>query len=185
MNLLLVAAAEVQRFCQAQSWPFCFIGGLAIQRWGEARVTRDVDLTLLTGFGHEDQFVLPLLSAFHSRLPDAQNFARQNRVLLLTASNGVSLDISLGALPFEQSCVNRATPFAYGPDYSLRTCSAEDLIILKLFAHRPLDVYDAETIFVRQQGRLDFPYIESHLFPLAELKPESPIAATYARLRGL
>lgn len=30
---VLEAAGEVQRFCQRQGWRFCFIGGVALQRW--------------------------------------------------------------------------------------------------------------------------------------------------------
>jgi hypothetical protein len=43
VNGLFAAAGEVQRLCEDERWRFCFIGGLAVQRWGEARVTRDVD----------------------------------------------------------------------------------------------------------------------------------------------
>ncbi len=39
MNRLFAAAEQVQRLCQAETWSFCFIGGLAVQHWGEARVT--------------------------------------------------------------------------------------------------------------------------------------------------
>jgi hypothetical protein len=45
------AAAELQTVCLEQGWRFCFIGGLALQRWGEPRETVDVGLTVLTGFG--------------------------------------------------------------------------------------------------------------------------------------
>ena len=31
---VLAAAGEVQGFCQRQAWRFCFIGGVALQRWG-------------------------------------------------------------------------------------------------------------------------------------------------------
>ncbi|MDB6036927.1 MAG: hypothetical protein JWM99_768 [Verrucomicrobiales bacterium] len=48
---VLRAAVEVQAFCEEQQWRFCFIGGISVQRWGSPRVTQDVDLTLLTGFG--------------------------------------------------------------------------------------------------------------------------------------
>ena len=37
-------------FCQEQGWRFCIIGGLALQRWGEPRLTRDVDIEVFTGF---------------------------------------------------------------------------------------------------------------------------------------
>jgi hypothetical protein len=42
------AAAELQKVCAAEGWRFCFIGGLAVIRWGEPRETVDADLTLLT-----------------------------------------------------------------------------------------------------------------------------------------
>jgi hypothetical protein len=54
---VLAAAEEVQQVCQQQDWQFCFIGGVAVQRWGEPRLTQDVDLTLLAGFGSEEAYV--------------------------------------------------------------------------------------------------------------------------------
>lgn len=53
------AACAVQDLCRAEGWRFCFIGGLALQRWGEPRETIDVDLTLLAGFGDEEVNVHP------------------------------------------------------------------------------------------------------------------------------
>jgi hypothetical protein len=53
---VLAAAGEVQRFCLQQRWQFCFIGGVVVQRWGEPRLTQDVDLTLLAGLGNEERF---------------------------------------------------------------------------------------------------------------------------------
>ena len=40
-----------------RGWRFCFIGGLAVQKWSEPRVTDDVDLTLFTGLGTEAPFI--------------------------------------------------------------------------------------------------------------------------------
>ena len=51
MNPIFAAAREIQDFCRGRGWRSCVIGGLAVQRWGEPRLTRDVDVTLLTGFG--------------------------------------------------------------------------------------------------------------------------------------
>ena len=50
-------AAELQDVCQHERWQFCFIGGVAVQRWGEPRVTQDVDMTILTGFGNEQSYI--------------------------------------------------------------------------------------------------------------------------------
>ena len=54
MNLLFEAALELQTYFQKQNWKFCIIGGLALVRWGEVRMTQDVDVSLLTNFESED-----------------------------------------------------------------------------------------------------------------------------------
>ena len=173
MNPLFQAGLDFQQFIQEKEWPFCFIGGLAVIRWGEVRMTQDVDLSLLAGFGDEEIYVDALLSQFRSRISSAKDFALTNRVLLLLASNGVAVDISLAGLPFEQEMIERATSFSYSPDCSLVTCSAEDLIILKAFADRTKDWTDIEGILIRQDPSLDFNYIIERLTPLCELK-ETP-----------
>lgn len=80
---VIKAAAELQAVCQSHGWQFCFIGGLAVQRWGEPRETVDVDITLLTGFGGEEPFIRTLLQHFEGRIPDVAAFAQARRVLLL------------------------------------------------------------------------------------------------------
>jgi hypothetical protein len=64
INELAATAAELQRFIEQNGWEFCFIGGLAVQAWSEPRFTRDVDLTLLTGFGTEERYIDALLSRY-------------------------------------------------------------------------------------------------------------------------
>jgi hypothetical protein len=61
---VLAAAGDVQRFCLERRWQFCFIGGVAVQRWGEPRLTQDVDLTVLTGLGNEERFADAMIGAF-------------------------------------------------------------------------------------------------------------------------
>lgn len=182
MNGLYGAAIELQAFCDARGWTSCFIGGLAVLRWGEPRVTRDVDLALLTGFGGEFPFVDALLAEFPARISDAREFAIRNRVLLLNSSTGVPMDVLLAALPYEEELARRSTTFSFGPEVNIRTCSAEDLIVLKLYASRPLDVQDAEGVAMRQRS-LDWDYVESQLKPLAEAKEDPAILKTLARLR--
>jgi len=184
MTPLFAAARELLEFVESQGWRFCIIGGLALLRWGEPRFTRDVDLTLLTGFGSEDEFILPLIHRFKPRIPDAPDFARRNRVLLLEAGNRIPIDIALGALPFEQSMVERSSEFEFEPGCLLRICSAEDLIVQKLFAYRARDIADVEGVALRMAGQLDWSYIETHLAPLAELKGDPAITAALARLRN-
>ena len=172
INRILEAAAELQAFCERQRYRFCFIGGLAVQRWGEPRVTNDADLTLITGFGPEEKFVDALLHNFRGRRPDAAEFALRRRVLLLMAENNVPLDISLGGIPFEERCVARASDWKVSDEITLTTCSAEDLLVHKVFAGRGLDWLDIERILQRQNRKLDFKLIFEELRPLLELKEE-------------
>lgn len=101
MTPLLVAAAEAQQFLHGRGERFCFIGGLAVQRWGEPRFTRDVDLTLLCELGLESRAVDLVLSGFRPRVPDARQFALRHRVILIETGSGFPIDVALGALPFE------------------------------------------------------------------------------------
>jgi Nucleotidyl transferase AbiEii toxin, Type IV TA system len=184
MSALIDAARDLQMVLETRGWGFCFIGGLAVLRWGEPRFTRDVDVTLLCPFGSEDEVSAPLLdSEYAGRISDAREFARRNRVLLLQSPDGVPIDIALGALPFEEGLVARSSLFEFEAGSALRTCSAEDLIVLKLFAYRPRDVLDAETIVNRQRGALDWQYIATNLQPLAEVKDQPEIMATFENLR--
>ena len=170
VNPLFQAALEFQEYCEKKNWKFCFFGGLAVLRWGEIRMTQDIDLCLLCGFGSEEAFITTLLKDFKSRISGAHEFAIQNRVLLLFASNGVSIDVSLSGLPFEKKMIKRATYFEFFPNYSLLTCSAEDLVVLKTFADRPKDWMDIDGIIIRQINVLDQSYIIDQLAPLCRAK---------------
>jgi len=86
------------------------------------------------------------------------------------------LDVSLGAMPFEERLIARASRFRFAPDVELLTCTAEDLIVLKSFANREKDWLDVEGVILRQSGRLDIPLIWRELDPLVELKEEPEIA---------
>lgn len=182
MNALLATAAEIQHFLQRAGERYCFIGGIALQRWGEPRLTRDVDLTLLCPYGAEAQAVERLLAGFAPRMPDASTFALQHRVLLLRGKSGVPIDVALGGIPFEERCVDRASDFDFG-EVRLLTCSAEDLVVLKAFAGRERDWADIESVVIRQSRRLDWPLVFEELAPLAELRGGDETAARLRRLR--
>ncbi|HET9712628.1 MAG TPA: hypothetical protein VFP64_12120 [Pyrinomonadaceae bacterium] len=77
MNEVIQAAAEMQAVCQSNDWQFCFIGGLALQRWSEPRETVDADLSLFAGFGAEQQFCDVLLKHFAARISDAERMKIQ------------------------------------------------------------------------------------------------------------
>jgi hypothetical protein len=182
VNPIFAAALEVQAFCEGRGFRFCFIGGLALQRWGEPRLTQDVDVTVISGFGREPEYTDQFLSIFAPRIPDAREFALRHRVLLLLARNAIPLDVALGAMPFEERAVNRASPFPVAEGISLLTCSAEDLIVFKTFAGRAQDWIDVEGITLRQHRRLDEGRIWEELIPLLKLKEDEQSEPRLRRL---
>jgi len=172
VNQLFAAAAEVQQYCQQRNWKFCFIGGLATLRWGEPRFTGDVDLTILANYGEEELVIDGLLDRFVPRLRDARHFALAHRVVLVSATNGTPVDVALGALDFEERTMERASLWdANG--VMLLTCSADDLIVHKVFAGRDRDWADIGGIVARQRGKLDRTVILAELAPLLQAKGDS------------
>lgn len=67
------SAVELQRYLDSCNYQFLFIGGIAYQRWGEPRVTQDLDLTLVTEFGAELPIIEAILKRYQSRVPDPVN----------------------------------------------------------------------------------------------------------------
>ncbi len=174
-NKLWAAAVTLDSFLSECNFNYCLIGGIALQRWGQPRQTTDVDATVLADFGQETPVIRLLLQRFRARLPDASEFAIQARVLLIADDNGSPFDISLGAIGFEERMIQRSSQWTTPTGHSIRTCSAEDLIVLKAFANRPQDWIDVAAVIDRQHSRLNRNQILCEIKPLADLKEDPEI----------
>lgn len=184
MAELIELALEVQSFCTERAWKFCLIGGMAVQHWSEPRLTWDVDITLLTGFGGEETYIDEWLRHYRPRFPDAREFALANRVLLLWSQSGLGIDVALGALSFEERAIARSKEVEIAPGIKLRLCSPEDLIVMKAFASREIDWRDIRMTIARQgSNTLDWTYILKEIEPLAALKEEPEIVARLKKMR--
>lgn len=181
-NRLIEAAQQIQEFCRTRHWRYCFIGGVAVQHWGEARFTRDADLTVFTGYGEEQAYIDPLLGRFESRIGTAREFALEHRVLLLRASNGIPLDVVLGALPFEERAVDSARAEEIVTGVHLQLAGPGELIVFKAFADRPQDWLDIEGIIVKSGRLIDWNQVRTDLTDLLELKGD---VSTLDRLESL
>ncbi len=166
------AAFAAQRQLDEAGIRSCIIGGIALQRWGETRLTTGVDFTLAALIGTEQEVVTTLANLFRPRFPDADRQALAHRVYLALGEQGVALDFSLGSLDFELRAIDRATRFDFGSGL-VRTCSAEDLVVYKAFAGRDKDWVDLNGVILRQGPKLNWPQILEELKPLADLK-EAP-----------
>ena len=137
------------------------IGGTAVSILGKARYTEDLDAMFLLSV----QDIPRLLEeakeeGIEPRIDNVVEFAKKNRVMLLKhAITGTNIDISLGALPFEQEMVERSVVHQIDETLKIRLPTPEDLIIMKAIAHRPKDLEDIRTIAEKYQT-LDIQRIE-------------------------
>jgi hypothetical protein len=169
LNGIGQAALEIQNQLDELSYSFCIIGGLAVVYWGTPRSTQDVDISLSVPLGEERRVADDLLKRFAPRIEEAADFAKQSRVLLIRASNGVPIDVAFAGFPIEQAMIERSQMCELQPGLLLRLVTAEDLVITKSLAARPQDVLDIRGIIDRQQSRLDRVYIESELRRFCDL----------------
>ena len=174
-NDVLHVAADLCKKLEELGSPFCVIGGVANQRWGEPRQTVDVDATVFLDFGDEQSITEQLLKLFPARVKDPIQFAIANRIVLLTSNEGTGIDISLGGLPYERRVIERSTIWSVKDHGDIRTCCAEDLVVLKAFASRSQDWLDIEKVVTRQNKKLNRELVHQELAPLAELKEEPEI----------
>lgn len=157
---LVAEAASLQEFLEEKGWDFYFIGGIAVQVWGQPRMTQNIDLTVFTNLKNETEYIAALLSLYSPKFSDAGQFALTNRVLPMFTNSGIGIDVTLGGLSDTSEALARSSyqPFAGG--VNLRICSQDDLIIMKTVAARPRDWLDIESVIIRQNG-LDWDYILS------------------------
>jgi hypothetical protein len=169
VNPQRAAAWELHQFLTGLGIPYAIIGGLAVQFWGQPRLTDGVDLTLSVPIEDAERIVRLVVERFSSRRSDPVGFARRARVVLIHASNGCPVDVSLALPGYEDEMMRRTVNYEIEPGKVVRLCSAEDLIIHKVVAGRPQDIADIEGVVYRQQDALDVSYIRLWLHEFAAL----------------
>ncbi len=169
MNPRLEAAWEIHQFLAQHRLPYAIIGGVAVEKWSEPRFTRDVDLTVAAPLTTGSAPLVRLITRhFPSRSANPVDFAGKTRMVLITASNGVEVDISLALPGYEDQLFARTVDHEIDPGKNIRLCSAEDLIIHKAVAGRPQDISDIQGVVYRQGEKLDVGYIRQWLNDFAE-----------------
>jgi hypothetical protein len=142
---LLAALNGLDKWFEAEAVPGVIVGGVAVAVMARPRVTRDVDSLVVLDESRWASFLTagePF--GFAPRILDPLDFARRSRVLLLVHTpSGVDIDVMFGALRFEEETVSRGRVSAIG-GVSIRLPTPEDLIIMKVVAHRPRDLADVE-----------------------------------------
>lgn len=175
------AAWEVHTFLSGRGISYVIIGGMAVQRWGEPRFTLDVDMTVAAPLDDQDSLVRTIVERFPSRIEDPIAFARQSRVVLVRASNGCPVDLSLALPGYEEEVMRRAVDYELEPGKVVRLCSAEDLIIHKAVAGRPQDLRDIEGVVYRQRHALDAGSIRRWLAEFASILEAQDLPERFER----
>lgn len=145
---LLDALDALQRLLSRFGDQGVIIGGAAVSILGRARFTEDVDAMFLLSIRELPRLLqIAKEEGIEPRVEDAAEFARKTRIVLLRhALTDTSIDISLGALPFEEEMVQRSVLHEVDDTLQLRLPTPEDLVIMKAIAHRPKDLEDIRTI---------------------------------------
>jgi len=175
-------AWRLHTFLTERRIPYAIIGGIAVQRWGQPRFTRDVDLTILLPPGREEDTLRDLVAAFPPRVKDAVGFAVEHRVLPIDVPGGSEADISLGLPGYEEDVIARAVPYDLGEGREVKLCSPEDLVVHKILAGRPQDLLDVEGIAARQAGTLDVAYVRRWLGELSRVAEDPGLIARFEQI---
>jgi hypothetical protein len=131
----------------AESTRAVVIGGVAASILGRPRMTADVDALVFLDEADLESFI-ESGGAFgiKPRIDDALDFAELSRVLLLQhGPSGVEIDVSLGALPFEEAAVRNGQLVEIA-GIQVPLPRVEDLVIMKAVAHRGRDLVDIEAL---------------------------------------
>jgi hypothetical protein len=145
-------------------------GSMASSIYGEARTTRDADITLEPFPGREAQFAAAFGPSYYLSLPAIQDAVRRRSSFnIIDTAKGFKVDVFVRPdTPFEQSAMSRRGPvtLADQPDKPLIVHSPEDVILFKLRWYR-LGNESSEQQWrdvlgvLRAQGpRLDHPYLD-------------------------
>lgn len=145
----------INRFFQKHQVRYCLIGGIAAGYWGEPRYTQDVDFTVVSQSGSLKK-ILDLLS--REKFAVEKKGESEARVTQYKSKN-CQLDLILAEVPYQDWVVQRAVSVKVF-DTTVPICTPEDLIILKLIAHRRQDLLDIEKILGKNAAQLDKQYLE-------------------------
>jgi hypothetical protein len=153
---------------------------------GRPRLTEDIDLTLGVGPDRLPDVQRVCATLELTPLPaDVAAFVRQTFVLpARDVPSGLRVDFIFSTTPYERQAIERAVRVALEGE-AIPFATAEDLLIHKLFAGRPRDWEDAESVVRRKGPELDWAYLERWIGEFAAVPGREDLPARLASLRRL
>jgi hypothetical protein len=159
--------------------PYMIIGGQAVLLYGAPRLTKDIDITLGVDVGLLER-VLPPISAMGLEIipGDFRSFAEQTSVLpAREKQSGIRVDFIFSFTPYERQAISRARAVLLG-ETNVAFASVEDVIIHKIFAGRPVDIEDVESMVIKNPN-LDTAYIRKWLTEFEQSPERNGLVKTF------
>ena len=123
------------------------IGGQAVLVHGRPRFTGDIDITLGVDIDHLKRLrVIAETLSLQPLRKDVEKFTKQTNVFpVVHTTTNIKVDFIFSFSDYERQAIQRAHPIEVG-ETMVHFASAEDTIIHKLIAGRPIDIRDAKSI---------------------------------------
>jgi predicted nucleotidyltransferase len=176
--------ASLTRALEARGLPFMLIGGQAVLVHGTPRLTEDVDVTLAADPSRLPDVLTACADAGLTPLPeDPVAFVHDTFVLPARhAASGLRTDFVFSTTAYEREAIARSIRIVV-EGVAVPVATAEDLLLHKLFAGRPRDIEDAESVVRRSGPSMDWVYVERWARTFAEVPGREEMPAAMERLR--
>ncbi len=160
-------------------------GAQAVVLYGRPRMTADVDVTVEVPPGELGGLLDELQRAgFAPRFTGPDAVALDARVVpLVHERTGLPLDLVLAGPGLEEEFLDRAHELDVG-GVTVPVITAEDLVALKILAHRPKDLEDARGILEERGAALDLPRVREVLSLLEAALGQGDLLPTLDQLLG-
>jgi hypothetical protein len=170
------ALRDLARALSSTGAQWMVIGGIASIARGVRRFTADIDAAVRGDEIQIDALLAALVGKrILPRIPNAEQFARENLVLLVRHEpSGIELDVSLAWTEFEHEAIAAATVTSFG-SVKAPMSRPEDLIIFKAIAGRGKDLDDV-TALLTLYPKLDMTRVRAWVRELASLADAPELA---------
>jgi hypothetical protein len=172
------------RVCQRLALRWYLFGAQAAIVHGAARLTGDVDATVVLGELTPAALIAALeTEGFRVRVPDVDAFVNRTRVLPLEHRGAaMPLDLVLAGPGLEELFLERAQEHTI-EGIAIPVACAEDIVAMKILAGRPKDIDDAVAILAAHQGTLRIGLIRNTLQLLEQALGQSDLLPSFEQAR--
>ena len=185
MSAVLGTLQKLIKLFEGRKIPYMIIGGQAVLIHGEPRLTKDIDVTLGMDITEMPLIVKVVKKSGLRVLPKSTKvFVKQTMVLPVSdTQSGLRIDLIFSHTTYERGAIQRAIVVKINGQ-EVRFASVEDTIIHKIFAGRPRDIEDVQSI-LKKQSAYDKKYIRHWLKEFSKVTSRDLVSEYNDILKGL